>query len=149
MGKIASQTFRLKNGLIGIIRSPEPGESGALVSNGNLLNLPGSWLESLIVPYLNHPQKILLVPFIDGSPAGLLNFEPGNMGISVVGKFRNMGLGALMLQTLLKWAKENSEVEKIDLKVDSSNQAALALYKKFGFIEGKRIGNCSYMSVDV
>jgi ribosomal protein S18 acetylase RimI-like enzyme len=45
------------------------------------------------------------------------------------------GNGKFLLGELIKWAKANDVVEKIELHVRSSNAVALSLYEKFGFTE--------------
>jgi ribosomal protein S18 acetylase RimI-like enzyme len=49
--------------------------------------------------------------------------------------WQGKGVGKFLLGELIKWAKTNNVVEKIELHVRSSNAVALSLYKKFGFTE--------------
>ncbi len=51
-------------------------------------------------------------------------------------KYRNMGIGTLLLNHAVEIAKEK-ECKKIVLDVDRDNETALSLYKKFGFISLK------------
>jgi len=45
-----------------------------------------------------------------------------------------------LLEKLLKWAELNPYIEKISLGVFSTNESAIALYKKMGFVEeGRKI----------
>lgn len=56
----------------------------------------------------------------------------------VLNKYR--GLSKLLIENLLKWAKYNPYIEKISLGVFSTNERAIALYKKMGFVEeGRKI----------
>jgi ribosomal protein S18 acetylase RimI-like enzyme len=48
------------------------------------------------------------------------------------------GLGKMLMQFLIAWAKSNSNIEKIELQVRSSNSRAIALYTKLGFVEEGR-----------
>lgn len=56
----------------------------------------------------------------------------GDLGISVVRKYWNQGIGSRLLREVLSFAKENA-FEIIDLQVRSDNTAAIHLYEKFGF----------------
>lgn len=45
------------------------------------------------------------------------------------------GIGKLLLNHLIDWAKQSENIEKIVLQVRSTNIRAISLYKKMGFIE--------------
>jgi len=44
-------------------------------------------------------------------------------------------VGTALLQRLLKWAEANPIIEKVALEVFATNDSAIRLYKKLGFIE--------------
>ncbi|HET7922997.1 MAG TPA: GNAT family N-acetyltransferase, partial [Gammaproteobacteria bacterium] len=48
------------------------------------------------------------------------------------------GIGKTLMQALLKWAEQDARVGKIELRVRSSNRAAIGLYQHFGFVEEGR-----------
>jgi ribosomal protein S18 acetylase RimI-like enzyme len=48
------------------------------------------------------------------------------------------GVGRALMDALLRWAREEPRVEKIELQVRSSNEAAIALYQSLGFVEEGR-----------
>ena len=58
------------------------------------------------------------------------------MNIVVRKKFRRQGIGKKLLEELIKFAK-NTNLEFMNLEVNSKNQPAIELYQKFGF---KQIG---------
>ncbi|CAH2213573.1 GNAT family N-acetyltransferase [Tepidibacter aestuarii] len=58
----------------------------------------------------------------------------GQFGIALVKEFWGYGIGSKLLDTLIKWADSKGFV-KITLDVDSTNQKAIKLYEKFGFIQ--------------
>ena len=60
----------------------------------------------------------------------------GDFAISVVKEYWNRGIGSLLLEQIIAFAKENS-FEVIDLQVRSDNKSAIHLYEKYGF---KKIG---------
>lgn len=42
------------------------------------------------------------------------------------------------MNELLRWARSNPRVEKVELQVRSSNDGAIALYRSLGFVEEGR-----------
>ena len=60
----------------------------------------------------------------------------GDLGVSVLKKCWNRGIGSQLLLEIINFAKQNS-FEVIDLQVRSDNLSAIHLYEKFGF---KKIG---------
>jgi ribosomal protein S18 acetylase RimI-like enzyme len=59
--------------------------------------------------------------------------------IAVHEGYQGQGVGKLMMNHLIDWAKSTPSVEKIELHVRATNQAAIALYKNLGFVEEGRI----------
>lgn len=51
---------------------------------------------------------------------------------------QRQGLGKALMRELLHWGRANPAVEKIELQVRSSNEAAIALYRSLGFVEEGR-----------
>lgn len=50
------------------------------------------------------------------------------------------GHGRALMEHAIAWARDNPEVEKIELHVRSTNPAAIALYESLGFAhEGRRV----------
>ena len=58
------------------------------------------------------------------------------LGITVKKNYWGQGIGSLLMQELINYARENG-IEIINLEVRSDNVNAIHLYKKFGF---KHIG---------
>ena len=56
----------------------------------------------------------------------------GELSVSVLRSHWNRGIGSLLMQELLTFAKENG-FAMIDLQVRSDNQSAIHLYEKYGF----------------
>ena len=61
------------------------------------------------------------------------------LGIGVERPYRGKGLGALLLDTALHWARLSEELDFIDLSVFAHNERALRLYTRLGFVEIGRI----------
>lgn len=103
---------------------------------------------------LKNPKEILLLAEFDGNLVGKIDFQinkskrsahTGEFGMAVLEKWRNSGIGTALLQALLDWAQSNQFIEKINLHVLSSNNRAIALYRKFGFSEeGRQMREIKY-----
>ncbi|MEX3745914.1 MULTISPECIES: GNAT family N-acetyltransferase [Lysinibacillus] len=64
----------------------------------------------------------------------------GTFGMMVLKEYRGLGIGKLLLEKIIMWAEHNPYIEKISLGVFSTNERAIALYKKMGFVEeGRKI----------
>ncbi|WP_437916386.1 GNAT family N-acetyltransferase [Sorangium sp. So ce302] len=51
---------------------------------------------------------------------------------------QRQGVGRALMNALLRWARSNPRVEKVELQVRSSNEPAIALYRSLGFVEEGR-----------
>ena len=98
---------------------------------------------------LTNEYETILVAEADNKVVGWLVFRSparkriahtGNFGMMIDIQYRGQGIGKKLLKELLQWAKENPFIEKVCLGVFSTNENAIALYKKMGFIEeGRKI----------
>ena len=84
----------------------------------------------------------------DGRPVGHAVLEPMSLErlahvvrltIVVHPGFERRGVGTALMKDLVDWASANPSVGKIELLVRASNEAAIALYRKFGFVEEGRL----------
>lgn len=62
----------------------------------------------------------------------------GSIGMMIEKKYRNSGIGKLLMKGILDWAELNPLIEKVSLGVFSTNERAIALYEKMGFTEEGR-----------
>ena len=61
------------------------------------------------------------------------------LGMSVKKEYRNQGIGSRLIEYAINWAKETGAVKRIELHVFETNNQAIHIYKKYGFIiEGKK-----------
>ena len=61
------------------------------------------------------------------------------LGMSVKKEYRNQGIGSRLMEYAINWAKGTGVVKRIELHVFETNNQAIHLYKKYGFIiEGKK-----------
>lgn len=109
---------------------------------------------ALLGRYAETPDRLALVAEADGEVVGFLDFRSlarrrlahvGHFGLSVRRDRRRQGVGAALLRRLLAWADANPRIEKVALSVLAGNEAAIALYRKFGFREeGRRVAEVKY-----
>jgi diaminopimelate decarboxylase len=70
-----------------------------------------------------------------------VNSHVATLGMAVAAEWRGRGVGSVLMAESLRWAAENG-VEKLALSVYPGNRAAIALYRKFGFVEeGRLVGH--------
>lgn len=88
-----------------------------------------------------------LVAEVDGKVVGYIEFRngslrriahSGSLSIYLDRAFRGTGIGSMLMERLLAWAEANPIIEKVTLAVFSTNERAIALYTKFGFVEEGR-----------
>jgi RimJ/RimL family protein N-acetyltransferase len=73
-------------------------------------------------------------------------FGFGEIGMAVAGERRRHGVGSALVAAAIQWAREHG-LHKLSLSVFPHNQAAIALYRKFGFVEeGRRVKHYRRMS---
>ena len=63
----------------------------------------------------------------------------GEIGMAVAREWRGRGVGSALLTAAIDWARDRG-LHKLSLSVFPHNAAAIALYRKFGFVEeGRRV----------
>jgi L-phenylalanine/L-methionine N-acetyltransferase len=77
---------------------------------------------------------------------GPMTRHVASLGMAVAPDWRGKGVGSALLAESLRWAREVG-VEKLALSVYPHNEAALALYRKFGFQEEGRLTGHSKKSI--
>ncbi len=99
-----------------------------------------AWIEGL----LEKPRSLAIIAEYENQVVGILHFDSGHrkriahtgeFGMSLDSRFRDEGLGTAILKTFLAWATITPGIEKIYLKVHITNERAIALYRKCGFIQ--------------
>jgi L-phenylalanine/L-methionine N-acetyltransferase len=132
------------------VRHSEPEDYEAVYSiySGPLamadtLGLPfspkGSWRERLLEV---RQGEVSLVACADGEVVGHLSLYPypeprrrhsGHFGMAVRDDWRGRGVGTKLMEAALDLADNWLGLTRLDLRVFAANEAAIALYRKFGF----------------
>ncbi len=85
-----------------------------------------------------------LVAVAAGEIVGSVHIGPtrhgfAEIGMAVAREWRGRGVGSALLAASIEWARERG-LHKLSLGVFAHNAAAIALYRKFGFVEeGRRV----------
>ena len=97
----------------------------------------------LMQRYLDNDSMVFMVAVIDGSIVGCLNFSSGgrkrlrhrgSFGVSVRKHEWGNGIGSILLDTLIEWARYGGLIKKINLQVLTHNERAISLYRRRGFV---------------
>ena len=93
-------------------------------------------------------NQITLLALLNDEIAGLVNITAdqrkrvrhiGDLFIVIGKKYWNNGLGSLLLEEVVEWAQASGILRRLQLTVQTRNQAAVHLYQKQGFvIEGRQ-----------
>jgi ribosomal protein S18 acetylase RimI-like enzyme len=122
------------------------------------------YLAMLEAPSLTHTRRRVLdslrsgavhvVAVVDDEVVGWCDLRPkaaptlrhsAVLGMGVVAAFRGLGIGSRLLTATLEGARAGG-IRRAELNVRSDNTAAIALYRRFGFVVE---GTCrGYMCVD-
>ncbi len=57
----------------------------------------------------------------------------GEIGISILKEYWGYGLGTVMLEEIIAWAKETGAIKRLEIKVQERNERAVNLYQKVNF----------------
>ena len=85
-----------------------------------------------------------IVAVADGQIVGMIHtdvrrYGVGELGMLVDCEWRGRGVGSALIQATIAWARDQG-LHKLSLEVFAQNTAAIALYRKCGFVEeGHRV----------
>ncbi len=84
-----------------------------------------------------------LVALADGALVGEIRVDPswmgfGEIGMMVAADWRGRGVGSALVAAAIGWARARG-LHKLALSVFPHNDAAIALYRRFGFVEEGRL----------
>jgi RimJ/RimL family protein N-acetyltransferase len=119
------------------------GESDFLSFGPGEFELTESEEEKFIRKCLASDNQLYILGSIDDTIVATLNFtrgrrprvrHSGEFGMAVRKQYWGLGIGSLMLDTLIAWAQDTRIVKKINLRVRTDNQRAVRLYERKGFV---------------
>lgn len=132
-----------------IIRHAEPADINAIKA---IYDQPTVYANTLQLPYqpVANWQKLFsagdgfynLVAEVEGVVVGQLGLQVcqnprrrhvAEIGMGVSEEFQGQGIGSALLRAALEMADNWLNIRRMELTVYSSNEAAIALYERFGF----------------
>ena len=101
------------------------------------------WSENSVASELNNPLSLWLVAVEDQTVLGYVGSqsvlgEADVMNVAVHPDFRRRHIGQVLIERLIEMLREQA-VHSLALEVRVSNESAIALYQKLGFVQvGRR-----------
>ena len=100
------------------------------------------WSENSVASELQNPWSLWLAEVQDGKVLGYVGSqmsppEADVMNLAVSPEARRQGLGEKLMKALCT-ALGEKQIESLSLEVRASNEAAIALYMKLGFVQAGR-----------
>lgn len=152
-----NKEIKLKNGQICVLRQPLLDDAQNILDYLDAISSETDFItygkgeidctleeeQKFIQDHLEDANKMLIIAEIDGNIIGMTDFTGGKQkrihhigefGITVLRKYWSLGIGSVLTETIVEWAKNSGIVRKINLKVRVDNKRAIKLYKKFGFV---------------
>lgn len=62
-----------------------------------------------------------------------INHDTGEVGVAVLNDYQRMGLGTMLVDELINWQVNYSELQHLVLEVKKDNLPAIHVYQKLGF----------------
>ena len=145
-----------------LIREAEPKDAAELVTflnrvsletdftslDGDGILLTSEEMEIFLNKQASSDNQITLLAFLNGKIAGIVNITAdqrkrvrhiGDLFIVIGKRYWNNGLGSLLLEEAIEWAQASGILRRLQLTVQTRNQAAVHIYQKHGFvIEGSQ-----------
>ena len=148
---------QLRNGSTLMIRQAVPDDAGALVNYIDSISGESDFLTfgpgefglteeqevAILRRFCEADSELYIVGVIDNAIVAALSFSAGKrprklhcgeFGMTVRRERWGLGIGSLMLDTLIDWAQSSGIVKKLDLRVRTDNERAIALYQRKGFV---------------
>lgn len=146
----------LRDGRRCILRSAAPQDAAALLEQRRLAAAETDFLlryadevaagteaqRRLVEASESAAAELTLIAEVDGALCACAGFAPpapcekcrhrGAMGISVLRAYWGLGLGSLLMESLIGCARA-AGFEQLELEVVTGNDRAVALYRRFGF----------------
>ena len=116
--------------------------------DGDGILLTSEEMEIFLNKQASSDNQITLLAFLNDKIAGIVNITAdqrkrvrhiGDLFIVIGKRYWNNGLGSLLIEEAIEWAQASGILRRLQLTVQTRNQAAVHLYQKHGFvIEGRQ-----------
>lgn len=123
-------------------------ETDFIVMDESGFEQPLPVLEEILTDFQCSSQHLCLLACLDEEIIGLVSVQSshqyaiahiGSVFIGIKQVYWGYGIGSLLLDNMLDWARTSSFLHRLELTVQVRNTAAIHLYQKMGFaIEGQK-----------
>ena len=154
--KVPARRHALAGGITLLLREARPEDASALLAYIERVSLESDFLEfgpgefelgcaaeaEALRGFAQSDNQLYLLGLIGEEIVAALVFSAsararvrhsGTIGMSVRREYWGQGIGALLLDTLIAWARATPVVRKLSLCVRADNQRAIGLYERKGF----------------
>lgn len=123
-------------------------ETDFLSFSTNQINRTLKGQEEMIAAHSNYDNQVFLLAYIENELVCVMNVwaiqKPrmkhiGEFGISVIKDHWYKGIGSVMIDYMINWAKQSKVITKLNLTVQINNAPAIKLYSKKGFVKEGQI----------
>lgn len=100
-------------------------------------------MQAFIMKQAQSDNEITLLAFLNDELSGVINITAdqrprvrhiGDIFLAIKKSFWGHGLGSILMEEAIEWAKSSASIRRLQLTVQKRNLAAVHLYKKMGFI---------------
>lgn len=118
-------------------------ESNFTSLDENGISMAESEMQIFIDKQAQSENQITLLAFLNDELAGIINITAdqrprvrhiGDIFLGIKKAFWGFGLGSILMEEAIEWAKTSGVIRRLQLTVQKRNLAAIHLYEKMGFI---------------
>ena len=118
-------------------------ESNFTSLDENGISMAESEMQIFIDKQAQSENQITLLAFLNDELAGIINVTAdqrprvrhiGDIFLGIKKTFWGSGLGSILMEEVIEWAKTSGVIRRLQLTVQKRNLAAIHLYEKMGFI---------------
>ena len=118
-------------------------ESNFTSLDENGISMAESEMQIFIDKQAQSENQITLLAFLNGELAGIINVTAdqrprvrhiGDIFLGIKKAFWGSGLGSILMEEAIEWAKTSGVIRRLQLTVQKRNLVAIHLYEKMGFI---------------
>jgi RimJ/RimL family protein N-acetyltransferase len=152
------ESVPLRDGRSAIVRRADAGDAEALIAHLSAVGAEKVYLMTErfdrtaeeVRKFVEQHDGVAgeyLVAVVEGTVAGSANFLRGKqsknahtaeLGVAVRKEWRGLGIGAALMEAGIRWARSVG-VRKLTLGVFATNERAVRLYRRLGFVEEGRL----------